>query len=153
MLAKEEEFIARFAARASHAAQVQSRVKKLEKIEKIEPPRRIIEKTFDFKKAARSGDDVIKVDKVAKQYGAKKVHDGTSLRTPEGRLAGSASLLDAAWRELTPLVGDVAAALALGAVPRRVLEPARQLPGVSSTTRCTSRSRCARSAPRTSPRS
>jgi len=38
MLAKEEEFIAKFAARASHAAQVQSRVKKLEKIERIEIP-------------------------------------------------------------------------------------------------------------------
>ena len=40
MLAKEEAFIARFKARASHAAQVQSRVKKLEKIEKVEPPKR-----------------------------------------------------------------------------------------------------------------
>jgi len=79
MLAKEQAFIDRFKARASHAAQVQSRVKKLEKIEKIEPPRRIIEKTFDFKKAPRSGDDVINVEKVAKQYGEKKVHDGTTL--------------------------------------------------------------------------
>src|SRR6188768_311595 len=73
MLAKEQAFIDKFKARASHAAQVQSRVKKLEKIEKIEPPRRIIEKTFDFKKAARGGDDVIKVEKVAKHYGEKKV--------------------------------------------------------------------------------
>ena len=40
MLAKEEAFIARFKARASHAAQVQSRVKKLDKIDKLEPPRR-----------------------------------------------------------------------------------------------------------------
>ncbi len=79
MLSKEQAFIDRFKARASHAAQVQSRVKKLEKIEKVEPPRRIIEKTFDFKKAPRSGDDVINVDKVAKHYGAKKVHDGTTL--------------------------------------------------------------------------
>ena len=79
MLAKEEAFIARFKARASHAAQVQSRVKKLEKIEKVEPPRRIIEKTFDFKKAPRSGDDVIKVDKVVKKYGEKVVHDELSL--------------------------------------------------------------------------
>src|SRR5262249_39292791 len=68
MLAKEEAFIARFKARASHAAQVQSRVKKLEKIEKVQPPRKIIEKTFDFKPAPRSGDDVIKVDNVTKGY-------------------------------------------------------------------------------------
>ncbi len=79
MLQKEEEFIARFKARASHAAQVQSRVKKLEKIEKVEPPKRIIEKTFDFKKCPRSGDDVIKVDHVTKKYGAKVVHDGVEL--------------------------------------------------------------------------
>ena len=40
MLAKEIAFIERFKARASHAAQVQSRVKKLDKIEKVEPPKR-----------------------------------------------------------------------------------------------------------------
>ena len=48
MLAKEEEFIARFAARASHAAQVQSRVKKLEKIDRIEIPAEERVMTFDF---------------------------------------------------------------------------------------------------------
>jgi ATPase subunit of ABC transporter with duplicated ATPase domains len=79
MLAKEEAFIARFKARASHAAQVQSRVKKLEKIEKVEPPRRIVEKTFDFRKAPRSGDDVIKVEKLAKTYGERVIHDDLSL--------------------------------------------------------------------------
>src|SRR5690606_18660003 len=46
MLAKEQAFIDRFKARASHAAQVQSRVKKVEKIEKIAPPR--TRKTVDF---------------------------------------------------------------------------------------------------------
>src|SRR6202011_2147754 len=40
MLSKEIKFIERFKARASHAAQVQSRVKKLEKIDRVEPPRR-----------------------------------------------------------------------------------------------------------------
>jgi ATPase subunit of ABC transporter with duplicated ATPase domains len=59
MLAKEQAFIDRFKARASHAAQVQSRVKKLDKIEKVEPPkrRRVVE--FDFPKPPRSGDDVV----------------------------------------------------------------------------------------------
>jgi len=79
MLAKEKAFIARFKARASHAAQVQSRVKKLEKIEVIAEPKRIIEKTFDFKPAPRSGDDVIAVDGVTKKFGEKKVHDNMSL--------------------------------------------------------------------------
>lgn len=66
MLAKEEEFIARFAARASHASQVQSRVKKIEKIERIEIPpeqRRIL---FSFAEPPRSGDDVIGLDQVGK---------------------------------------------------------------------------------------
>ncbi len=79
MLAKEKAFIERFKARASHAAQVQSRVKKLEKIEKVAEPKKIIEKTFDFRPAPRSGDDVIKVDGVAKAYSGKIVHQGTNL--------------------------------------------------------------------------
>ena len=58
MLAKEIKFIERFKARASHAAQVQSRVKKLEKIERVEPPRRRQTVAFDFLPAPRSGEDV-----------------------------------------------------------------------------------------------
>jgi ATPase subunit of ABC transporter with duplicated ATPase domains len=79
MLKKEEEFIARFKARASHAAQVQSRVKKLDKIERLTPPK--VEKRirFDFPDAPRSGDDVVKLDKVKKQYGSKVVYDGFDL--------------------------------------------------------------------------
>ena len=65
MLAKEMRFIERFRAQAAKAAQVQSRVKKLDKIERIEPPRRIVEKHFEFRKPPRSGDDVVKVGRVA----------------------------------------------------------------------------------------
>jgi ATP-binding cassette subfamily F protein 3 len=66
MLAKEEDFIARFAARASHAAQVQSRVKKLEKIERIEIPAEQKVIKFEFPEPPRSGDDVAKVGQLAK---------------------------------------------------------------------------------------
>jgi ATP-binding cassette subfamily F protein 3 len=66
MLAKEEEFIARFAARASHAAQVQSRVKKLEKIDRIEIPTEERLMKFDFAPAPRSGNDVVRLDAVSK---------------------------------------------------------------------------------------
>ncbi len=66
MLAKEEAFIARFKARASHAAQVQSRVKKLEKIEKVEPPKRRETLEFEFRPAPRSGDDVARIAGVHK---------------------------------------------------------------------------------------
>lgn len=74
MLAKEEEFIARFAARASHAAQVQSRVKKLEKIERIEIPAE--EKTIDFEwpESPRGGDEVLKFEGLTKIW-----------QTPDGK--------------------------------------------------------------------
>ena len=83
MLAKEEEFIARFAARASHAAQVQSRVKKLEKIERIELPaeQRLIR--FEFTEPPRSGNDVVRCEGLAKSWplaggGEKSVFSGVS---------------------------------------------------------------------------
>jgi len=75
MLAKEEAFIARFKARASHAAQVQSRVKKLEKIERVEPPKRRRKLSFDFPEAPRSGDDVVKLQGVCKAYGERKIYE------------------------------------------------------------------------------
>jgi ATPase subunit of ABC transporter with duplicated ATPase domains len=79
MLAKEQAFIDRFKARASHAAQVQSRVKKLEKIERVEPPRRRKTLRFDFPEAPRSGDDVVKVEGARKAYGNKVVLGGLDL--------------------------------------------------------------------------
>ena len=79
MLAKEIQFIERFKARASHAAQVQSRVKKLEKIEKVEPPRRRQTVQFDFPPAPRSGDDVVNLKNVHKAYGSKTIYDGFDL--------------------------------------------------------------------------
>jgi ATP-binding cassette subfamily F protein 3 len=68
MLAKEEDFIARFAARASHAAQVQSRVKKLEKIDRIEAPVEIKTIDFAFASPPRSGNDVVKLAGLAKTW-------------------------------------------------------------------------------------
>lgn len=68
MLAKEEDFIARFAARASHASQVQSRVKKIEKIERIEIPPEQRSIKFEFADPPRSGDDVVKIDNLCKTW-------------------------------------------------------------------------------------
>ncbi|THD42293.1 MAG: ABC-F family ATP-binding cassette domain-containing protein [Bradyrhizobium sp.] len=76
MLAKEIKFIERFKARASHAAQVQSRVKKLDKIERVEPPRRRQTVLFDFPSAPRSGEDVASLKDVRKGYGARRIYDG-----------------------------------------------------------------------------
>ena len=79
MLSKEQAFIDRFKARASHAAQVQSRVKKLEKIEKVEPPRsrKVVE--FEFRAPPRSGDDVVQLSGVKKGYGTKVIYDDLTL--------------------------------------------------------------------------
>jgi ATPase subunit of ABC transporter with duplicated ATPase domains len=75
MLEKEERFIARFKARASHAAQVQSRIKKLDKIEKLEAPRTFERVVFEFRKPERSGDDVVHLANVKKSYGGRTVVD------------------------------------------------------------------------------
>jgi ATPase subunit of ABC transporter with duplicated ATPase domains len=76
MLAKEIKFIERFKARASHAAQVQSRVKKLEKIDRVEPPRRRQSVAFEFMPAPRSGDDVAILRGVHKRYGSRPIYEG-----------------------------------------------------------------------------
>ncbi len=76
MLSKEIKFIERFKARASHAAQVQSRVKKLDKIERVEPPKRRQTVQFDFPPAPRSGDDVVALKNVHKAYGSRTIYDG-----------------------------------------------------------------------------
>ena len=76
MLAKEIAFIERFKARASHAAQVQSRVKKLDKIDKVEPPKRRQTVSFEFQPAPRSGEDVVTLKNVHKSYGSKTIYEG-----------------------------------------------------------------------------
>jgi ATPase subunit of ABC transporter with duplicated ATPase domains len=79
MLAKEIKFIERFKARASHASQVQSRVKKLEKIDRVEPPRRRQTLSFEFAPAPRSGDDVASLKGVHKKYGRHVIYEGLDL--------------------------------------------------------------------------
>ena len=79
MLAKEEAFIARFKARASHAAQVQSRVKKLDKIELVAPPRRRKSVEFEFRAPPRSGDDVVTLANIHKAYGEQTLYRGFDL--------------------------------------------------------------------------
>jgi ATPase subunit of ABC transporter with duplicated ATPase domains len=80
MLSKEIKFIERFKARASHAAQVQSRVKKLEKIERVEPPRRRQTVAFEFLPAPRSGEDVVSLKNVHKGYGSRSIYEGLNFQ-------------------------------------------------------------------------
>src|SRR5687768_1169794 len=115
MLAKEQVFIDRFKARASHASQVQSRVKKLEKIEKIEPPRtrRVIE--FEFPQPPRSGEDVARLEHVAKAYGARVIYEDLDLLIRRRERwcvmgvngAGKSTLLKLVARAVEPDSGDV----------------------------------------------
>lgn len=79
MLAKEVAFIERFKARASHAAQVQSRVKKLDKIDRVEPPKRRQTLTFTFPPAPRSGDAVVSLRGVDKAYGSRVIYKDLDL--------------------------------------------------------------------------
>jgi ATPase subunit of ABC transporter with duplicated ATPase domains len=132
MLAKEEAFIARFKARASHASQVQSRVKKLEKIEKVEPPRtrELIE--FEFAAAPRSGEDVARLAGVRKAFGPRLVFDGLDLliRRRErwcvmgANGAGKSTLLRLVAGALAPDAGQVAlgAGVRLGYFAQHAME-------------------------------
>ncbi len=80
MLAKEMRFIERFKARASHAAQVQSRVKSLEKIDRVEPPKRRQTIVFEFPPTPRSGEDVASLKNVHKGYGARAIYEGLNFQ-------------------------------------------------------------------------
>jgi ATPase subunit of ABC transporter with duplicated ATPase domains len=115
MLAKEVKFIERFKARASHAAQVQSRVKKLEKIERVEPPRRRQTIMFDFPPAPRSGEDVVSLRQVHKGYGDRTIYAGLDFQVRRKERwcvmgvngAGKSTLLKLVAGSAEPDDGDV----------------------------------------------
>lgn len=67
-LSKEEEFIAKFKARASHASQVQSRIKKLEKIDRVVVPPEEQTIDFEFGTPPRGGDDVAVIKDLSKSW-------------------------------------------------------------------------------------
>jgi ATPase subunit of ABC transporter with duplicated ATPase domains len=132
MLAKEQRFIDRFAAHAAKAAQVQSRVKALEKIERVELPkkRRVVE--FDFRQPPRSGDQVAVLEGVTKTYGRRVVHEGLDLTIRRGERwsvmgrngSGKTTLLKMVAGVLAPDAGGVklGASLKLGYFAQQALE-------------------------------
>ncbi|VTZ59517.1 ABC-F family ATP-binding cassette domain-containing protein [Sinorhizobium medicae] len=115
MLAKEIKFIERFKARASHASQVQSRVKKLEKIDRVEPPRRRQTVSFEFLPAPRSGEDVVNLRNVHKAYGSRAIYEGLDFMVRRRERwcimgvngAGKSTLLKLATGTTTPDRGSV----------------------------------------------
>jgi ATPase subunit of ABC transporter with duplicated ATPase domains len=84
MLAKEQRFIERFKTHAAKAAQVQSRIKALDKIEKIELPKKRQVVKFDFREPPRSGDQVAVVENISKSYGPRTIYDRFNLNIRRG---------------------------------------------------------------------
>src|SRR2546426_9765000 len=115
MLAKEQRFIERFAAHAAKAAQVQSRVKAIEKIEKIELPKKRRVVRFDFRAPPRSGEQVATLECVTKAYGRRVVHDCLNLTIRRGERwsvmgkngAGKSTLLKMVAGQVKPDAGEV----------------------------------------------
>jgi ATPase subunit of ABC transporter with duplicated ATPase domains len=116
MLAKEIAFIERFKARASHAAQVQSRVKKLDKIDKVEPPKRRQTVSFEFRQPQRSGEDVVMLRGVHKGYGKRSIYEGLDFQVRRRERwcimgvngAGKSTLLKLVAGSTEPDAGSVA---------------------------------------------
>ncbi|MDX1984684.1 MAG: ABC-F family ATP-binding cassette domain-containing protein [Bryobacteraceae bacterium] len=84
MLAKEQRFIDRFRTHAAKAAQVQSRIKALDKIEKIELPKRRQVVKFEFRAPPRSGDQVAIIEDLHKAYGSRVIYQGFTLTIRRG---------------------------------------------------------------------
>jgi len=132
MLKKEERFIERFERHAAKAAQVQSRIKKLDKIEKLDPPKVRVLTPFEFRPPPRSGNDVATLTGVAKRYGERVVHQGLDFEIKRGERwcvmgangAGKTTLLKLVAGVIQPDSGSVklGASLKLGYFAQSALE-------------------------------
>jgi ATPase subunit of ABC transporter with duplicated ATPase domains len=132
MLAKEQRFIERFRTHAAKAAQVQSRIKALDKIEKIELPKKRQVVKFQFRVPPRSGEQVAVMQDVHKSYGQRVIYEGLNLtiRRRErwavmGRNgAGKTTLLKMIAGVLAPDAGSVqlGASLSMGYFAQQSLD-------------------------------
>jgi ATPase subunit of ABC transporter with duplicated ATPase domains len=131
-LAKEQRFIDRFSTHAAKAAQVQSRVKMLEKQERIEPPRKRKTMKFDFRSPQRSGEDVAVLEDVSKSFGERTIYDGFDFLIRRGERwcvmgrngAGKSTLLKMISGALSPDAGRVrlGASLRMGYFSQQALD-------------------------------
>jgi ATPase subunit of ABC transporter with duplicated ATPase domains len=132
MLAKESLFVERFKTHVAKAAQVQSRLKKLDKIEKIAEPKRIIEKKLEFRVPPRSGDDVVSLTGLSKAYGARAIHKDLTLTVQRGERwavmgengAGKSTLLKMIAGQLAPDSGTakIGASVTMGYYAQHVMD-------------------------------
>jgi ATPase subunit of ABC transporter with duplicated ATPase domains len=131
-LAKEQRFIDRFSAHAAKAAQVQSRVKMLDKQERIEPPKKRRAMKFDFRSPQRSGEDVVALKGIHKSFGKRTIYDGFDFHVRRGERwcvmgrngAGKSTLLKMVSGAMTPDSGSVklGASLKLGYFSQQALD-------------------------------
>src|SRR5712691_10372477 len=131
-LAKEQRFIDRFTAHAAKAAQVQSRIKMLDKQERLEPPKKRRAMRFDFRRPPRSGDDVATLAGVKKSFGPKRIYDGFDFQVRRGERwcvmgkngAGKSTLLKMVAGALAPDDGTVklGASLTMGYFAQQSLD-------------------------------
>jgi ATPase subunit of ABC transporter with duplicated ATPase domains len=132
MLAKEQRFIERFKTHAAKAAQVQSRIKALDKIEKIELPKKRHVVKFEFRTPPRSGDQVAIIEDVHKSYGSRVIYQGFNLTIRRGERwavmgkngAGKTTLLKMIAGATTPDAGNVrlGASLSMGYFAQQSLD-------------------------------
>ncbi len=114
-IAHMEAFIEKFRYKATKARQVQDRVKKLEKIQRIELPEQKKTVHFNFKQPPRTGDEVVRARGIVKRFGEHTVYDGqdftlyrgdkVALVGPNG--AGKSTLLKTVAGVLQPDAGKV----------------------------------------------
>src|SRR5215510_5216579 len=132
MLAKEQRFIERFSTHAAKAAQVQSRIKALDKIDKLEMPRKRAVMRFDFRQPPRSGDQVVSLEGVSKAYGKRVLYDGLNFSIRRGERwcvmgkngAGKTTLLKMVAGAVEPDAGEIklGASLKMGYFAQQALD-------------------------------
>ena len=132
MLAKEQRFIDRFRTHAAKAAQVQSRIKALDKIEKLELPKKRVVVKFEFRAPPRSGDQVAVVENLYKRFGPRIIYEGLNLTIRRGERwavmgrngAGKTTLLRLVAGVLSADAGEVrlGASLKMGYFAQQALD-------------------------------
>jgi len=132
MLAKEQRFIDRFRTHAAKAAQVQSRIKALDKIEKVELPKKRQVVKFEFRVPPRSGDQVAVIEDLHKSYGSQVIYNGFNLTIRRGERwavmgrngAGKTTLLKMIAGASEPDAGSVTlgASLSMGYFAQQALD-------------------------------
>ncbi len=112
---KTEAFISRFRYKASKASQVQSRLRKLEKMEVVNTIEKGISVHLRFPPCERSGYEVVKLDNVSQAYDGKQVFSGVTFSVTRGQKialvgvngAGKSTLSRLLGKEEPPFLGKV----------------------------------------------